>query len=351
MKRNNLLILSYYISKGGGETYLEKLANNIKQKKNVIVITNKSKNKIKIKLKNEIMMIEKNFSKVFDRKMIFKNIIFVIDLFKIIRKYKIDIIQTNDNYTLFYAFLPSKIAKKPLIFINHSQYPPKYRIYKYIYSKTKLIICVSKWNKANMIEYKKDLKNMIVIPIGFSVDNTNENNREYITYCARYAKIKKIDDFIKIVDIIRRNDILREYKYQIVGGSENDSDYALINESIPKYIEKIGFTENVDYFYARTKVYLNTSKRESFGMTIIEAMMHGIPIVSTRLPTITEFIKNGRNGYLFEIGDVNSAANYILKLLGNNNIYDNIFNNNINDAQKYSIERIGEKYLKVYDKM
>ena len=347
----NLLFVAFYSSKGGGEIYLENLIDYFNNKLNIIIVTNILKNKKQLLFKNKVLLYEREYTKPLNYKMFFKNIKFMIFLYKIIKRQKVDLIQVNDNYSLFYAFIPSKLLKIPIIFVNHSQYPPKYSIYKYIYKKIRLIICVSNWNKENLKKYCKYLKNLIIIPIGFMIRKQSNVYREYLTYCARYARIKRIDDFVKIVQMLKNEKYGNEIKYQIIGGSKNDPDYEEIVKIIPNYIEKIPFTNNIDYYYNRTKIYLNTSERESFGMTIIEAMMNGIPVISTNLPTIREFIEHERNGFLFEIGDTVSAIKYLIRLLDDENLYNEMSENNIKKSAKYSIGEIGEKYLEIYEKI
>lgn len=352
MKSKNILFIAYFTSKGGGEIYLEQLIREISSKSNLYVMTNDLAGKDSIKTPKGIKYMNVRYGKILSIRFVLYNIIFILKLVRLLVKQKINVIQVNDNYSLALAFLPSKVLKIPIVFVNHYHYPPKYSIFKHIYNRIEMIICVSNWNKTNLILFTKKRKNIRVVPIGFRFNTERQDvERQYIAICTRYVKEKRIEDFIKIVDRLISNPKNYSLKYQIIGGSSYDKDYQAIKASIPEYIERIEFTNDVDYYYARTKLYVNTSEIESFGMTIIEAMGQGIPIVSTNLPTIEEFITPGQNGYLFETGDIEKASEMIERILNDVELYQAMRRANIRESSKYSIHVIGRKYMEIYEKI
>ena len=67
----------------------------------------------------------------------------------------------------------------------------------------------------------------------------------------------------------------------------------------------MGRAAPLDAEWVKGSVALSTSSHESFGMTIVEAMRCGVPVVSTDCPVGPgEIIQNGRDGYLSPVGDV-----------------------------------------------
>jgi glycosyltransferase involved in cell wall biosynthesis len=73
--------------------------------------------------------------------------------------------------------------------------------------------------------------------------------------------------------------------------------------------------EKIRDLYAKCDVWLCGSAREGFGLPPLEAMACRCPVVSTRVAGPLDFIQEGVNGYLVEIGDVNSLAERLLHVL------------------------------------
>lgn len=69
-------------------------------------------------------------------------------------------------------------------------------------------------------------------------------------------------------------------------------------------------------FYAHADVLANPSFSESFGMTLVEGMATGLPVVATRVGGMPEIVVPGATGFLREPGDVEGLAEDLLACLG-----------------------------------
>jgi glycosyltransferase involved in cell wall biosynthesis len=61
-------------------------------------------------------------------------------------------------------------------------------------------------------------------------------------------------------------------------------------------------------------IYVHSSRREGFGLAVVEAMLAGCPVVATREGAFTEYIEDGRTGLLAAPGDADSFAAKIEQL-------------------------------------
>lgn len=66
------------------------------------------------------------------------------------------------------------------------------------------------------------------------------------------------------------------------------------------------FTNHIQEFYSKAQVYVLSSRWEGFGLVLVEAMAHGLPVVSSDLPTSKEIM--GDFGLYFKNGDIENLA-------------------------------------------
>lgn len=66
---------------------------------------------------------------------------------------------------------------------------------------------------------------------------------------------------------------------------------------------------------------------EATGLTILESMAAGRPIVASRLPTIAEFVIHEKDGMLFEPGNPEKLANSIISLMSNQKLREKLIQN------------------------
>lgn len=131
-------------------------------------------------------------------------------------------------------------------------------------------------------------------------------------------------------------------------------------KNIIDYTNKLGLNEkiffkgnvsNVNDFLEASNIYIHTAKAEAFGLSILEAMALGLPVVTLDGKGNRHFIKNGINGYCFEKEDVNLFADTILKLCKNPDLYLKISKNAIETARNFSIEAMTKEIVKMYYKL
>lgn len=67
---------------------------------------------------------------------------------------------------------------------------------------------------------------------------------------------------------------------------------------------------------AETDVYVQTARREGFGLAVLEAMAWGRPVVATAVGGLISLVRDGQTGFLVPAGDARAVAGKILDLLG-----------------------------------
>ena len=120
------------------------------------------------------------------------------------------------------------------------------------------------------------------------------------------AKHKGFDLLIEAFHLFAQHN--QEWKLDIVGEGEEE---ALYRSLITKYhledrVFIHPFTNNIQDYYSQAQVYVLSSRWEGFGLVLVEAMAHGLPVVSSDLPTSKEIM--GSFGLYFKSEDVNDLA-------------------------------------------
>lgn len=76
-----------------------------------------------------------------------------------------------------------------------------------------------------------------------------------------------------------------------------------------------GMQLNAAEYLAAADVYLQASDTESFGLSVLEAMACGVPVVSTAVGGVPEVVADGETGYLARPGDEETLADAAIRLL------------------------------------
>ena len=81
--------------------------------------------------------------------------------------------------------------------------------------------------------------------------------------------------------------------------------------NIYKRIHFLGWVDNPYKYIKHSNILVCTSQTESFGNVIVEAMICGIPVISTRCGGPEEIINNDVDGFLVDIGDIEDLVEKI----------------------------------------
>jgi glycosyltransferase involved in cell wall biosynthesis len=73
--------------------------------------------------------------------------------------------------------------------------------------------------------------------------------------------------------------------------------------------------EAVSAWLARADIFCMPTRREPFGIAVVEAMLAGLPVVATNVGALPEIVENGVTGFLVESGDEAGLAAVLSALL------------------------------------
>jgi glycosyltransferase involved in cell wall biosynthesis len=98
----------------------------------------------------------------------------------------------------------------------------------------------------------------------------------------------------------------------------------------------------------RSDIYLNLSRIESFGITFIEALASGIPVISFDTKGVNEIIKNQYNGYIIEGNKLDSIAKKIFEIAHDRSLIKILEVGMVNSSKNYDLNLVTNKFLDLY---
>lgn len=98
-------------------------------------------------------------------------------------------------------------------------------------------------------------------------------------------------------------------------------------------------------------LYIVTSRVEGGPKALLEGMATGVPLVTTKVGMATYLIKDGINGFITEVNDINQLYRRSMELIQNEYLRQEFVKNNLKIIQEYSWEKIAKKYyFDIYQK-
>ena len=162
--------------------------------------------------------------------------------------------------------------------------------------------------------------------------------------------VKRIPDLLKIASLAKKNP---QFKLLVLAGG----DFAPYSELAKKLklgkqlIIKERVNDIANYINA-SDIGIYTSGEESFGMGILETMSYGKTVLATSAGGVKEVVENGKDGFLFKIGDVKSMANKLTELMDNPELVTQLGQAaKQSSREKFCSSIIVPKYVEYYKKI
>lgn len=126
-------------------------------------------------------------------------------------------------------------------------------------------------------------------------------------------------------------------------GDERPALEALVKElGLEHVVELPGFVVDPAPYYARADLYAMSSVQEGLPTVLIEALNHGVPVVSTDCPSgPREILQDGKHGTLVPVGDVDALARAMLDALQSTHDHAALQGR----ARDFAVDKIADEYL------
>jgi glycosyltransferase involved in cell wall biosynthesis len=179
----------------------------------------------------------------------------------------------------------------------------------YCIKKADLMIVTCKKNKQEVMdELKLDEERFRIVYQGVDVERFTPSRCEgkKVLFLGRLHERKGIDRILKAWQKVHKED--KDAKLLVAGKGEFEEQYKKMARDLglEGSVEFLGHVpeEELPGLYASSSIFVNPSYYEAFGLTTLEAMASGLPVLATDTGVASEAIEKGKNGYLIDDEDM-----------------------------------------------
>jgi phosphatidyl-myo-inositol dimannoside synthase len=273
------------------------------------------------------------------------------------------ILKNHKNYDTFIfahvnlaplaIFLKLLNNKAKILFCTHGieiwKKLPKYT--EWIMNKS-TVLTVSNFSKNELIKYNPNLKDIRLFPNCIKMQDTNiilenpykenEFNILSVTRLSKGEQLKGIDTMIKTLPLLVKD--IPNIKYSVIGKGEDTIRLKQIAQEldVEKYVDFLGFVDDINAYYQHCDVFSLPSKKEGFGIVYLEAMQYKKPVIGVNFGGPTDVIKHNKTGYLCEYDNIHEISKYIIENYTNSSKKNELGNN----GYEYFVNNFTYNYYK-----
>lgn len=229
-------------------------------------------------------------------------------------------------------------------------------VFKLTYHRADMHIVLGKCFKSFLQEYGV-LVSKIKIESNAASDNYIDHknglkifeNKSVINllFIARIEKEKGIYESLKTLELL-----INHYNVHLnIAGSGSESTNIksyILEHNLSDFVTIFGNITKEDKHMVLTNsdiLLLPTTHNEGMPISILEAMLYGLPVISRNVGGIPDWVENVNNGYLFSKNDPEEYAECIGNLIKQPALFAKISSNNMNKAKRNFTPQVVSKRL------
>jgi len=174
------------------------------------------------------------------------------------------------------------------------------------------------------------------------------NSRPVLMHVSNFRAVKRVRDVIRVFAEV--NAQVPSVLVMIGDGPDRPAaEEEARSLGVEGSVSFLGKLDQIAPLLAAADLFVLPSQTESFGLSALEALASGVPVIGTKAGGLPEVIRDGETGILCEIGDVAGMARAALAILQDPDRWSAMSTLAATDArQRFSRDAIVERYETLY---
>ena len=168
-----------------------------------------------------------------------------------------------------------------------------------------------------------------------------------ISSVGELQKRKNHQVIIKAIAALKNDKI----KYIICGQGvlENYLKSLVSKNNLQNQVFFLGYRQDIPEIMSACDIFAHPSVREGLGLASLEAMASGLPLITSNVQGVPDYVENGVTGYMCAPKDVEAFTHNLNTLVSDKELRLKIGKNNIDFVQKYRVEVIEPAIKEILD--
>jgi N-acetyl-alpha-D-glucosaminyl L-malate synthase BshA len=176
------------------------------------------------------------------------------------------------------------------------------------------------------------------------------DKQKLLVHISNFRKVKRVEDVLRVFDKVRK--VIPSRLILVGDGPERNNIEKLCRElDTCSEIQSLGKISEPNEVLAVADLFMLPSETESFGLSALEAMAAGVPVISTNKGGLPEINTHNFSGMMSNVGDVDDMAKNAIFILGDETRLAQFKVNARKQAEKYEIGKILPLYEELYQRV
>jgi N-acetyl-alpha-D-glucosaminyl L-malate synthase BshA len=175
-----------------------------------------------------------------------------------------------------------------------------------------------------------------------------DDEKPILMHISNFRRVKRVKDIVGI--FARVNEEIPSRLVMIGDGPDRTTAEEETRQlGVESSVSFLGKIDNVAPLLATADLFLLPTESESFGLSALEALACGVPVIGTRAGGLPEVVRDGETGFLCAVGDVEGMSRHALALLRDRNLWKRMSDLGAVDARaRFSESEIVSQYEQMY---